>query len=218
VTGWEALDRRTVAVTALTMAGLATTAGVPVGIGIAGGRSVTTALLLLLPAAALLVAGGSVVDHVRWRRTRYRLTPGRVELRTGILVSTHRSLQRDRIRAVHITADPLQRAFGLVTVRIGTGERSESGEGSVVLRPVPAEVGEALRRELLDRAHPPAPTDGALATLDPAWIRYAPVSVLVPVLGAGALGGALQVSEWFGLRSTVIDWVGSLFSGSRSWR
>jgi putative membrane protein len=212
-TGWTALDRRTVTVTALVMLGMSITAGVPIGIGIAGGSSVGTALLLLLPAAALLVAGGSAVDHIRWRRTRYRLTPGRVELRTGVLISKHRSLQRDRIRTVDITADPLLRAFGLVAVRIGTGEHSGAGEGSVALRPVPAAVGEALRRELLDRAHPPAPTDGALAVLDPAWIRYAPVSILAPVLGASAFGGVLQVSEWFGLQSGVIAWVGSLFRG-----
>jgi putative membrane protein len=211
VTGWTALDRRTVAVTALVMVGVSITAGVPIGIGIARATSVGTALLWVLPAAALLVAGGSAVDDVRWRRTRYRLTAGRVELRTGILVSKHRSLQRDRIRTVDLTADPLLRAFGLVAVRIGTGEQSGSGQGSVVLRPVPAAVGEALRRELLDRAHPPTATDGAIAVLDPAWIRYAPVSFLAPVLGASAFGGLLQVSEWFGLQSALTDWVAGLF-------
>ncbi|TQM38201.1 PH domain-containing protein [Pseudonocardia cypriaca] len=213
MTGWTALDRRTVAVTALVVAGMSITAGVPIGIGIAGASSAGTAALLLLPVGALLVAGGSAVEYVRWRRTRYRLTPGRFELRSGVLVSKHRSLQRDRIRTVDITADPLLRAFGLVAVRIGTGEQSGADEGSVVLRPVPAEVGDALRRELLDRAHPPAATDGALAVLDPRWIRYAPVSFIVPLLGASAFGGVLQVSEWFGLRSTVIGWVGSQFRG-----
>ncbi|MHA6621466.1 PH domain-containing protein [Pseudonocardia sp. DLS-67] len=206
--GWVALDRRTVAVTALVMVVVSITAGLPTGIGIARGTSAGTALLWVLPAAALLVAAGSAVDHVRWRRTRYRLTAGRVELRTGVLVSKHRSLQRDRIRTVDITADPLLRAFGLVAVRVGTGEQSE---GSVVLRPVPAPVGESLRRELLDRSHAPASTDGTLAALDPAWIRYAPVSFLAPVLGGSAFGGVLQVSEWFGLQSGVIAWAGSLF-------
>ena len=213
MTGWTPLDRRTVAVTALVMVGVSITAGVPIGIGIARNASIGTALLWLLPAAALLVAGGSAVDHIRWRRTRYRLTPGRVELRTGVLVTKHRSLQRDRIRAVDITADPLLRAFGLVTVRIGTGEQSEAGEGSVVLRPVPAAVGASLRRELLDRTHPGTAADGALAALDPAWIRYAPVSFLAPALGASAFGGALQVSEWFGLQSGLIAWVVNLFRG-----
>jgi putative membrane protein len=211
--GWTALDRRTVAVTALLMVGVSITAGVPTGIGIARATSVGTALLWLLPSAALLVAAGSAVDHVRWRRTRYRLTAGRVEFRSGILVSRHRSLQRDRIRSVDVTADPLLRAFGLVAVRIGTGEQSGAGEGSVTLRPLPAAVGDALRRELLDRAHPETPADGALAVLDPAWIRYAPVSFVAPVLGASAFGGVLQVSEWFGLQAGVIAWVGSLFRG-----
>src|SRR5690606_21310036 len=161
--------------------------------GIAQATSIGTALLWLLPAAALLVAGGSAVEYVRWRRTRYRLAPGRVELRTGVLVSRHRSVQRDRIRTVDITADPLLRAFGLVTVRIGTGEQSGAGEASVVLRPVRAAVGESLRRELLARADGRVAADGALATLDPRWIRYAPVSFLAPLLGVSAFGGVLQV-------------------------
>jgi putative membrane protein len=211
--GWTALDRRTVAVTALLMVGVSITAGVPTGIGIARATSVGTALLWLLPSAALLVAAGSAVDHVRWRRTHYRLTAGGVEFRSGLLVSRHRSLQRDRIRTVDVTADPLLRAFGLVAVRIGTGEQSGAGEGSVTLRPLPAAVGDALRRELLDRAHPETPADGALAVLDPAWIRYAPVSFVAPVLGASAFGGVFQVSEWFGLQAGVIAWVGSLFRG-----
>jgi putative membrane protein len=212
-TGWTALDRRTVAVTALLMVGVSITAGLPIGVAVARATSIDTAVLWLLPAAAVLVAAGSAIDYVRWRRTRYRLTPGRVELRTGILVRKHRSLQRDRIRAVDVTADPLLRAFGLVAVRIGTGEQSGAGEGSIVLRPVPAAAGDALRRELLDRAHPAAATDGALAILDPAWIRYAPVSFVAPVLGASAVGGVLQVSEWFGLQEGVIAWVGNLFRG-----
>jgi putative membrane protein len=212
-TGWTALDRRTVAVTALLMVGVSITAGLPIGVAVARATSIGTAVLWLLPAAAVLVAASSAADFVRWRRTRYRLTPGRVELRTGILVSKHRSLQRDRIRAVDVTADPLLRAFGLVAVRIGTGEQSGAGEGSVVLRPVPAAAGDALRRELLDRAHPAAATDGALAVLDLAWIRYAPVSFVAPVLGASAFGGVLQVSEWFGIQDGVIAWVGDLFRG-----
>lgn len=213
MTGWAALDRRTVVVAALLMAGVSISAGVPTGIGIAQATSIGTALLWLLPAAALLVAGGSAVEYVRWRRTRYRLAPGRVELRTGVLVSRHRSLQRDRIRTVDITADPLLRAFGLVTVRIGTGEQSGAGEASVVLRPVRAAVGESLRRELLARADGRVAADGALATLDPRWIRYAPVSFLAPLLGVSAFGGVLQVAKWFGLQSEVIDRVLGLFRG-----
>ncbi|WP_233159738.1 PH domain-containing protein [Pseudonocardia sp. MH-G8] len=211
--GWQELDRRTVAVTALLALGGSIAAGLPIGISIARNTSAGTALLWVLPATVLLVVGASVLDLVRWRRTRYRITPGRVELRTGILVATHRSLQRDRIRAVDVTADPLLRAFGLVAVRVGTGEQSGAGEGSVALRPVPAAAGAALRRELLDRAHTTAPADGVLAALDPAWIRYAPMSFLAPVLGASAFAGALQVSEWFGLEEGVIAWVGSLFHG-----
>jgi putative membrane protein len=151
---WEQLDRRTVAVTALLMAGVSVTAGLPTGFGIARGTSVTTALAWVLAGAAVLVAGGAVVDLLRWRSTRYRIGPDRVELHSGIVIRKRRSLQRDRIRTVDLTADPLLRVFGLVTVRIGTGDQTSSGEGTVALRPVRRDVGEELRRILLHR--PPA--------------------------------------------------------------
>jgi putative membrane protein len=212
--GWRPLDRRTVVAGALLYLGGTVAAAVPTGLAIGRNASLGTALLWVLPATALIVTAGSVGEYVRWRRTRYRLTPQRVELRTGIVVSTHRSLQRERIRAVDVTADPLLRIFGLVVVRIGTGEQSEAGEGSIALRSVPAAEGEALRRTLLDRGPTPdAAPDGTLAALDPAWIRYAPMSFLAPVLGASALGGVLQVAEWFDLQRGVVSWVGTLFNG-----
>jgi putative membrane protein len=212
--GWARLDRRTVAVTAITMAAVAAATGVPTGIGIAQGASVGTALLWTLPFAVLLVAGGALFDEVRWRRTRYRIGPERVELHTGVLVRTRRTLQRERIRSVDITADPLLRLFGLAQVKIGTGEHADSGESSIALRPVTTQAAEALRSGLLDRvATATGSSDGPLAVLDPRWIRYAPLSFLAPLLGASAFGAVLQVAEWFDAQRGVIGWVVDLFRG-----
>jgi len=213
-TQWAKLDRRTVAVTALFMAGFAAGAGLPTGIGIAGGSSVGTALLWVLPFAAVLILAGTVLDYVRWRRTRYRVGAERVELHTGILIRRRRSLHRDRIRSVDVTADPVSRLFGLVNVKIGTGEQPTSGDSTVVLRSVTRPVADSLRSGLLDRPVEAGISDGGrLARLDPAWIRYAPLSFVAPLLGAGAFGAVLNVAEWFGMRKGVIDWVFDLFEG-----
>ncbi|MGW7199806.1 PH domain-containing protein [Streptomyces chryseus] len=194
------------------MAGIATGAGAPVFVGLAAGRPLWQAGAWVLGGAALLIAGGSALDVVRWRRTKYRVGAERVELRTGLLLVKRRSLARERIRSVDLTANVLLRVLGLVKVRIGTGENTGGAESTLALDPVTREEGERLRRELLDRsaaggAGTGSHREGELAVLDPAWIRYAPVSFVAPALGGAAVGGLMQVSEWFGARGKLIGWV-----------
>ncbi|WP_214405003.1 PH domain-containing protein [Pseudonocardia lacus] len=193
------------------MAGVAVLAGVPTTVGIADGERWGAALAWTLPGAALVIALGVAVEWLRLRTTRYRVGPDRVELHSGVLVRTRRSLQRDRIRTVDLTADPLLRVFGLVAVRIGTGE--QAAEGTVALRGVPREAGDALRRTLLDRASATPTADGALAALDPRWIRYAPISFVAPALGVAAFGGVMQVADWFNRTEGVIGLAIDLLSG-----
>ncbi|MFD9220815.1 PH domain-containing protein [Streptomyces sp. NPDC060064] len=211
--GWRRLDRRTVLVTALVMAGVAAGAGLPIALGLAGAMPLWQAFGRVLAGALLLIAAGTGADYVRWRRTRYRIGPERAELHTGLLLVQRRSLARERIRSVDLTANPLLRVLGLVKVRIGTGEHTAGGESTVELDPVSRAEGERLRRELLARAADPSGThrEGTLAALDPSWIRYAPVSFVAPLLGGAAVGGVMQVSEWFGAQGKVIDWVGDRF-------
>ncbi|MFI6081831.1 PH domain-containing protein [Streptomyces sp. NPDC051217] len=212
--GWRKLDRRTLLVTAAVMSGVAGGAGVPAAIGLAGGMGLGRALAWVLPAALLLIAGGTGADYVRWRRTRYRIGPDRAELHTGLLLVKRRSLGRERIRTVDLTANLLLRILGLVKVRIGTGEQT-GGESTLELDPVTRAEGERLRTELLDRA--PSGTaggahrDGMLAVLDPRWIRYAPLSFVAPLLGGAAAGGVMQVGEWFGVQHEVLVWIGDRF-------
>ncbi|MFD7231577.1 PH domain-containing protein [Streptomyces sp. NPDC059881] len=212
--GWRQLDRRTVLVTAAVMAGVAGGAGLPVLLGLAGGMPWWRALALVLAGAAVLIAAGAGADYVRWRRTRYRIGPERAELHTGLLLMKRRSLARERIRSVDLTAHPLLRILGLVKVRIGTGEHTGTGESTLELDPVTKAEGERLRRELLARTAVSAPgshREGTLAVLDPRWIRYAPVSFVAPLLGGAAVGAVMQVSEWFGAQARVIDWIGERF-------
>ncbi|WP_309055308.1 PH domain-containing protein [Streptomyces sp.] len=210
---WRRLDPRTPAVTAAVLCGVATGAGLPLAVGIAG-TPLGHAVVWVVTGALLLVLGGTAADLVRLRRTRYRAGPERVDLRTGLLLLKRRSLARERIRSVDLTANPLQRVLGLVKVRIGTGESTGGGESTLELELVARAEGERLRRELLVRpaAAPGDPLhDGALAVLDPRWIRYAPVSFVAPALGGAAAGAVLQVSEWFGAQGEVIHWIGDRF-------
>ncbi|MEU9864420.1 PH domain-containing protein [Streptomyces sp. NPDC047971] len=214
---WRRLDRRTVLVTAAVLAGVAAGAALPVFFGLIGSMPAWQALGWVGTGAALLIGAGSAADHVRWRRTRYRIGAERAELHTGLLLVKRRSLARERIRTVDLTANPLQRVLGLVKVRIGTGESTAGGESTLELDPVARAEGERLRRELLartvstagDTAH-----DGALAELDRGWIRYAPVSFVAPLLGGAAAGAVMQVSEWFGAQDEVIEWIGDRFEGT----
>ncbi|MCX4822280.1 PH domain-containing protein [Streptomyces sp. NBC_01142] len=211
---WRRLDRRTVLVTAVVMAGVAAGAGLPTAIGLAGGMPLWQALGWVLAGAVPVVAAIAGGDYVRWSRTRYRIGPERAELHTGLLLVRRRSLARERIRSVDLTASPLLRVLGLVKVRIGTGEHTGGGASTLELDAVTKAEGERLRTELLARAATaPGGThqEGVLAALDPSWIRYAPVSFVAPLLGGAAAGAVMQVSEWFGAQGRVIEWVGDRF-------
>ncbi|MFF0753779.1 PH domain-containing protein [Streptomyces sp. NPDC004267] len=214
VDDWRRLAPRTLLAGAVVLCGVAAGPALPAFLGLfSGARHPWQAWVLA--GAVLLVGGGSLADWVRLRRTRYRVGTDRVDLHTGLLVVKRRSLARDRIRSVDLTANPLHRLLGLVQVRMGTGEHTD-GESTLKLDLVTRAEGEHLRRTLL--ARPAGATadpahDGVLATLDPRWIRYAPVSFVAPLLGGGAAWGLLQVSDWFGAQEQVIGWTVDRFRG-----
>ncbi|MEV5970696.1 PH domain-containing protein [Streptomyces sp. NPDC051921] len=211
---WRRLAPRTLLAGAAVLCGVAGGAALPVLLSLSSGsRPLWQAAAWVLAGALLLIGGGSAADWVRLRRTRYRVGPERVDLHTGLLVVKRRSLARERIRSVDLTANPMERLLGLVKVRIGTGEHTD-GESTLELDLVSRAEGEHLRRILLarpadagtDRAH-----DGVLTGLDPRWIRYAPVSFVAPLLGGAAAGAILQVSDWFGAQEQVIHWTRDRF-------
>ncbi|GAA1105426.1 PH domain-containing protein [Pseudonocardia alni] len=136
-----------------------------------------TALLRLAPALVVLVlfgagsgnstqvwiAGAAVVvavavGVVRWRTTRYRITDERVELHSGLLNRQRRSVPRDRIRTVDLTAPLLHRLVGLSVVKVGSGQ--SGSDAGLDLDAVTTDEAERLRRELLAR---PAPARGPAA-------------------------------------------------------
>lgn len=213
--GWRQLHPHTVWVTALTVAGILAGVAVPVIMGLAD--DVPVWLLLVIAFGGIVVVSGlaAVADLMRWRHTTYRVTDERVEMRYAWVLHKQRSVPRERVRTVDLTANPLQRLFGLTKVVVGTGQQT-SDTSHVTLDPVDKAVAEDLRRMLLRRAEPTAATEETgpeIATLDWRWIRYAPISVTTPLLGAAAFGAVMQVSEWFKLQGTVFRTVRDLFGG-----
>lgn len=200
--------------------GVTLATGVPLGIGMLGdGKSASFVLTALAAAVALAGVLAALGGLLRWRHTQYRITADRIELRFSLLVHRLRSVPRDRVRTVDLTANPLLRVFGLVKVQVGTGQQA-TGSSHLVLSPVARQHAAALRAQLLSSTCPrtagtvgTAPGAPTLARLDWAWIRYAPLSVTTPLLGATAFGGLLQLSDWFGLRETVLGEIGSRLHG-----
>jgi len=104
----------------------------------------------------LVLAAGTGV--LRWLTTRYRVDAERVEVHSGLVFRQHRSVPRDRVRTVDVTANPLQRLFGLAVLRVGTGRQQETKE-ELALNAVSAPEAERLRALLLDRSQR-VPTTG----------------------------------------------------------
>lgn len=156
-----------------------------------GGTGDPVRLWIALAAAVAVVLAGVV----RWRTTQYRITPDRVELHTGWLRRQRRSVPRDRIRTVDLTARLLHRAFGLSVVQVGAASGSPLESAGLSLDAVSKAEADLLRRELLDRSVASTPTERApagelLARLDWAWLRFAPLT-FSSIAGIGAIGATL---------------------------
>lgn len=198
---WQRLDRRVVWVDLVrSVLSLVPTV---VAVGLFG---VEPRLPDLWPAVAVAVlgVGGAVADLLRWLKTRYRITPERVELRTGLLVTTVRDVPRDRVRSVDASAKLLHRMAGLRKVSVGVG----GGEPALVLDAVSVATAADLRRSLSTGATPVTrPDDGARADEGTAlarfawpWLVHNLFGVWVYLGAAGVLWGAFWLLAGFGLR------------------
>lgn len=171
-----------------------------------------SSLVRLLPAFAVLLLTGRegdlsrvwfsiggaaiivILGVLRWRFTQYRITADRVELHSGWLRRQRRSVPRDRIRTVDLTARLEHRIFGLSVVKVGSATGGTGEHPGLDLNAVSRSEAERLRRELLDRSavSPTATTPAAteLARLDWAWLRFAPLT-FSSLAGVGVVAGAV---------------------------
>ncbi|WP_116246893.1 PH domain-containing protein [Nocardiopsis sp. FIRDI 009] len=182
---------------------------------------------LPLPGAIAFLTLVTYLDLMRLRATRYRVTDERMEVRSGIVAKSYRSIPRERVRSVDVAAPLFVRLFGLCSVTVGTGEKvGAGGSDQLQLVYVTAAQGEDLRRDLLNRrgarrTGPEAATDAAgptgdarteeaageveLARLVPAWLAYAPATAATLGVGLGAIAALLGLNSQTG--GVGWDWV-----------
>lgn len=157
------------------------------------------------------------VGVLRYVTTSFRITPGRIELRRGLLNRHVLSTPLDRVRTIDVTSSPIHRLLGLTTVRVGTGTASSSDEDRLDLDGLPATRARRMREELLHVA-PAAestgpdpvsgvvsgvvpravPADRVVLRLDPSWLRFAPLTSSGLAIAAGVLGAGSQIFNSLG--------------------
>jgi putative membrane protein len=187
---WQRLDPRMLAVTPLRqLGGFLPFIAVVLVIGI--GQDLGGRVYGLLAGVLIVLLAGTL----RWYTTRFRITNDRVELRSGLLFRSARSVPRDRIRSVDVTAGLAHRLFRLSVVKIGTGERTDSGESrELTLDAISSVEADRVRQRLLDPTDTAqvdssvAPAANELAGLKWSWLRFAPLTTS-SLVAVGAVVG-----------------------------
>jgi len=201
--GWHRLDRRMLLVHPVRelIRFLPVVAGVVLFGRSSGGRW-----------ALLGVAIPIALGLIRYLGTSYRIKAGRVELRRGLLNKHVVSTPLDRVRTVDVTASPIHRILGLVTLQVGTGTASKKGENRIALDGVAVDRAAELRDLLLrgGRAEEPADTgvvdsSRLVLRLDLAWVRFAPLTTSGLVIAGAAIGFCFQAAHEVQISVSVGD-------------
>ena len=159
----------------------------------------------------------------RWFTTRYCIQHGQIELQRGLLKREVIATPAERVRTVDVTAPIWHRALGLAKVEIGTAgghgvERlvldalsateAASLRGELLHRPVAAQsepaqpapsaaaaasAADADATAVEGEPHGAGEAETVLLRLNPAWIRYAPLTTSGLVSAAAILGFAFQL-------------------------
>ncbi|PRX96307.1 PH domain-containing protein [Allonocardiopsis opalescens] len=197
----------TVGVTVVWVGGATAGGGAGLWYGLSFTALPTWALAALVIGGVVLITGAvSGFEALRCRATRYRVTGERLELRSGVLVRSHRSIARERVRSVDLTADLVSRVFGVTMVVVGTGQQGDASD-ELKLDSVPAAEAERLRALLLRRTAPgdgaadpaaPPPAETTLLRMDWGWLRLAPLTAWTVGLPAAAVGGVFRIASEFG--------------------
>lgn len=192
--GWQRLDRRMLLVQPVREVGRF----LPALIGVAlFGRSAEGGGLWGIFGVAVPVALGLM----RYATTGYRITESRVEVRHGLVSKRVVAAPLDRVRTVDLTASPIHRLLGLVTLRIGTGQAGDKNEERLALDGLAGPAAAELRTRLLQGSVSAAEPDGSpvgdeqpevTLRLDLGWVRFAPLTTSGIVIAGAALGVIAQ--------------------------
>ncbi|MEV0265158.1 PH domain-containing protein [Streptomyces sp. NPDC050617] len=202
---WRTLDPRTLAVHCSWL-------GAPLGslalTALATGGRLDTRAWITLGAIAAVFACVTAAGLVTCLRTRYRVTADSFELRTGLFTRRSRTVPLHRVRNVDLTANPVQRLFGVTVLRAGT---AGSDGGELRLEALSRPAAERLRAELLARAGTDRRTEPVLASFDPRRLRFAPLTFWVFGGVFAVAGAAYRVLHEMGLEPWQFGFVRRAF-------
>ena len=109
---------------------------------------VSGGLRVILPIAIVLLVVGVPLAFLSWWRFRYRVGDGKLELHSGVLSRSVRTIPLDRIRGIDVTEPFVHRLLGLVKVDVeaAAGGRSKA---ELSLAAVSREQADQLREAVL---------------------------------------------------------------------
>jgi putative membrane protein len=136
---------------------------------------------VVLPALLLALVVGLPLAFLSWWRFRYRVAGGRLELHSGVISRSVRTIPLERVRGMNVTEPFLHRLLGLVRVDV---EAAAGGEQSAELS-LPA-ISRAQADELRESLLAASRTPGAQAAEAPPLYRATP--------GLLAVGGITSLS------------------------
>ena len=206
---WLRLDPRTIWASTAVVAGGLIAVALPLTIGLVI-SGVSTGWIILWTVGGVLLgsAGTAMGEWIRVHITRYRIDDHRIERKVELWGSSHTALAAERVRTIEISADLVQRWFGIAGLRLASGETDGVRFQLVALD---RQTAERLRTRLLKTRG--SPDTEQLTAWRPGWVRYAPVSILTPTLGVLGYGVVLQVADWFNLVPAMLDSVWETVSG-----
>ncbi len=134
--------------------------------------------------AAIGTAFAVVAGYVRWRTTRWWVTPEGIHHRSGLLRTKETDVPLNRVQALDLEQGPIQRWFGVRAVHVQTGGGGARGE--IALEAVGDDVIRELRELVGTQTLGPAPEQAVQR-------RLGTRALLLAALTAGQLGVILPV-------------------------
>jgi putative membrane protein len=104
---------------------------------------------VVIPALALALLVGVPLAVLSWWRFRYRVAGGRLELRSGVLSRSVRTIPLERVRGIEVTEPFLHRLLGLVRVDVEAAAGGGGQNAELTLAAVSRGQADALREALL---------------------------------------------------------------------
>ena len=144
---------------------------------------------------------------IYWRRFEFRVGADDIQIDTGVLSRTHRSIPFDRIQDVDITQGPLSRLLGLAKVTFETGGGSaQPGNEDGVIHAISVQRAGELRELVRARRSAAGP---ATAAVEDAAVEATVYAMSLPrLLLAGVFNFSLALfAGLLGLSKTVGDFL-----------